>query len=144
MSSLARPALRVPRPAAVAAGLVAVLLLAGCSDDPELSADQKAAETTSRTFLQAIVDEDAEAACEVMAFADTAVKSDPTLMEPCITGIEESPTPQRRRNVFTALLKDDPVVGPAKDGRINVTWGKGSDAVEHAVVKVGDDWLLTQ
>lgn len=144
MSSLARPALRAPRPAVVAAGLVAVLLLAGCSDDPELSADQQAAETASRTFLQAVVDEDAEAACEVMAFDDVAVKSDPTLMEPCITGIEESPTPQRRRNAFTALLKDDPVVGPVKDGRVNVTWGEGGDAVEHAVVKVGDAWLLTQ
>lgn len=144
MSSLARPALRAPRPAAVALGLAAVLLLAGCSDGPELSADQTAAQTSSRTFLQAVIDDDAEAACEVMAFADTAVKSDPTLMEPCITGIEESPTPQRRRNVFTALLKDDPVVGPVKDGRVNVTWGEGSDAVEHTVVKVGNDWLLTQ
>lgn len=125
------------------AALIALIAWLTTQNDDDLSDEQKAAVEASRVFMQAVVDDDPEAACEVMAFDGVPVKDDETLSAPCVEGVATSTDADARRKAYRLQLEADPEVGEEKDDTVAVTWGKGDNTTDLEVVRIDDEWFVT-
>lgn len=137
----------MPRPARTVLAALSLTVLLGvqaCGTVDDLDAEQEQAAKVSRAFLEAVVDEDAEAACALMAIRGEAVAGDPTWVEACVAGIEESNDDPKRLDAYERQLEDEPKVSDAGDDEVSVTWASGNDVTTHTMVKIDGEWLLTQ
>lgn len=125
------------------AALIGLIAWLTTQNGDDLSDEQEAAVESSRVFMQAVVDDDPEAACAVMAFDGVPVKDDEALTAPCVEGVGASADAEGRRKAYRLQMEADPEVGEVKDGAVDITWGKGDNTTDLTVVRIDDEWFVT-